>query len=45
MNQAYFASGLRQFVDLAAQVQRETGVIRQVPDLAALVNDSFVRGS
>jgi NitT/TauT family transport system substrate-binding protein len=43
MNRAYFANGMQQFVQLAAQVQQETGVIRQVPDLAALVNDSFVR--
>jgi NitT/TauT family transport system substrate-binding protein len=43
MNQAYFARGMREFVQLAAQVQQETGVIRQVPDLAMLVNDSFVR--
>ncbi len=45
MNQAYFANGMRQFLQLAAQVQQETGVIRQVPDLAALVNDSFIRAA
>jgi NitT/TauT family transport system substrate-binding protein len=43
MNRAYFANGMQQFVQLAAQVQQETGVIRQVPDLGQLVNDSFVR--
>lgn len=42
-NIAYFQNDLRQFLEYAAQIQLETGVIRAIPDLNQLVNPGFVR--
>jgi len=41
-NKAYFADGMNQFLEEAAQVQLETGVIRQIPDLKKLVDTRFL---
>ncbi len=41
-NKAYFADGMNQFLAEAAQVQLETGVIKQIPDLKKLVDTRFL---
>ncbi len=42
-NQAYFAKEMMPFLETAAAIQLEAGVIRTKPDLKALMNDSFVK--
>lgn len=42
MNQAYFADGLRQFMEMAIELQAENGVIRTKPEVDALIDESFV---
>jgi NitT/TauT family transport system substrate-binding protein len=42
-NLAYFQNEMRQFLEYAAQIQLETGVIRAIPDLNQLVNPGFLR--
>lgn len=41
-NKAYFADGMNQFLQEAAQIQLETGVIKQIPDLKKLVDTRFL---
>ncbi len=41
-NKAYFADGMNQFLAEAAQVQLESGVIKQIPDLKKLVDTRFL---
>lgn len=42
-NQAYFKGELQAFMKEAADIQLEAGVIRQVPNLNAMVDDSFIK--
>jgi NitT/TauT family transport system substrate-binding protein len=42
-NKKFFAGELQTFLKEAADVLMETGVIKQVPDLAKIVDDSFVK--
>ncbi|MBS4048868.1 MAG: ABC transporter substrate-binding protein [Ferrovibrio sp.] len=42
-NQAYFKGELQAFMKEAADIQLEAGVIRAIPDLKALVDDSFIK--
>jgi NitT/TauT family transport system substrate-binding protein len=42
-NQKFFAGEIQAFMKEAAEVLMETGVIKQVPDLAKLVDASFVK--
>ena len=41
-NKAYAADGLPQFMAKALEVQRETGVVRQAPDLSKLLDTRFL---
>ncbi|MDJ0388269.1 ABC transporter substrate-binding protein [Roseomonas sp. E05] len=41
-NRAYAADGLPQFMQKALEVQKEAGVVRQSPDLAKLLDTSFL---
>jgi len=41
-NQAYFADGMEAFMKMAVEIQYDNGVIREKPDLATLVDASFV---
>ncbi|WP_221932686.1 ABC transporter substrate-binding protein [Ferrovibrio terrae] len=42
-NQAYFKGELQTFMKEAADIQLEAGVIRAIPDLKALVDDTFIK--
>ncbi|MEK9969514.1 MAG: ABC transporter substrate-binding protein [Ferrovibrio sp.] len=42
-NQAYFKGDLQKFMKEAADIQLESGVIKAIPDLKAMVDDSFVK--
>jgi NitT/TauT family transport system substrate-binding protein len=42
-NQAYFKGELQAFMKEAADIQLEAGVIRQIPNLSTMVDDSFIR--
>lgn len=42
-NQAYFKGDLQAFMKEAADIQLESGVIKKIPDLKALVDDSFIK--
>lgn len=42
-NQAYFKGELQTFMKEAADIQLEAGVIKAIPDLKALVDDSFIK--
>jgi NitT/TauT family transport system substrate-binding protein len=41
-NQAYFADGIEQFMEMATAIQFDNGVIRTKPDLKTLIDASFV---
>ena len=42
-NQAYFKGELQAFMKEAADIQLEAGVIRAIPDLKPMVDDSFIK--
>lgn len=42
-NQAYFKGDLQSFMKEAADIQLEAGVIRKIPDLGPMVDDSFIK--
>ncbi|MFN4310498.1 MAG: ABC transporter substrate-binding protein [Ferrovibrio sp.] len=42
-NQAYFKGELQAFMKEAADIQLEAGVIRSIPDLKVMVDDSFIK--
>lgn len=42
-NQAYFKGELQAFMKEAADIQLESGVIKAIPDLKALVDDTFIK--
>jgi NitT/TauT family transport system substrate-binding protein len=42
-NQAYFKGDLQAFMKEAADIQLEAGVIRAIPDLKPMVDDSFIK--
>jgi NitT/TauT family transport system substrate-binding protein len=42
-NKAYFAGEMEKFLKVAADIQLEAGVIKQIPDLKALADGSFVQ--
>ncbi|HLT77432.1 MAG TPA: ABC transporter substrate-binding protein [Ferrovibrio sp.] len=42
-NQAYFKGELQAFMKEAAEIQLEAGVIKKIPDLGPMVDDSFIK--
>jgi NitT/TauT family transport system substrate-binding protein len=42
-NQAYFKGDLQAFMKEAADIQLESGVIKKIPDLKPMVDDSFIK--
>lgn len=42
-NQAYFKGELQAFMKEAADIQLEVGVIKKIPDLKPMVDDSFIK--
>lgn len=42
-NQAYFKGDLQAFMKEAADIQLEAGVIKKIPDLKPMVDDSFIK--
>ncbi|MBL8670171.1 MAG: ABC transporter substrate-binding protein [Alphaproteobacteria bacterium] len=42
-NQEYFAKGLRPFMEYSANIQMQAGVIKKIPDLSKMMDDSFIK--